>query len=334
MENFKINEYNLEKFKAKTPNEIKDYIKMRLTDIESQYHVTVLYAVESGSRAWGFDNKKSDYDIRFIYCGKLYDYLNIDGMKRSVIQRTEGKLFDFVGWDIVKALKLMRKSNPQMIEWGEADDRNIYVSRSRFGETLHNLSLSCWDKKTLIGHYMSTATKDYDKHVVGKKQVDYKKYLYILRCVLCAGYVKHYETLPPVKLERMLDNFAYIGGDRYPLKTSAGHTYTLAEVEDFDEWNDPLGYDDFEVPYEAESIIKDVTAYRYEFRNKENLKLKGNRIEVLDDFIESEIEYFKDWMKRNDSEDKSDMTDNLNGVFRNVMNLHGNVSQAIHSKLI
>ena len=333
MEKINISDVNLERFKDMKPDAIKKYVKMRLDEIEAEYHVTVLYAVESGSRAWGFDNEESDYDIRFIYCGKLYDYLNIDGMKRSVIQHTEGKLFDFVGWDIVKALKLMRKSNPQLIEWGEADDRNVYMSKSRFGETLHNLSLSCWDKKTLIASYMSTATKNYDKHIVGKKQVDYKKYLYILRCVLCAGYVKHYETLPPVKLEYMLDNFAYIGGDRYPLKTSAGNTYTFEEVQDFDEWNDPLANDDFEVPYEAVHIIRDVTSYRYEFKSKDNLKLKGSRIQVLDNFIEDEIEYFKDWMKRNDREDKGDMTDSLNNVFRNVMNLHGDVDQAVHSKL-
>ena len=42
-------------------------IKSRLTEIEASENVTVLLAVESGSRAWGFASKDSDFDVRFIY---------------------------------------------------------------------------------------------------------------------------------------------------------------------------------------------------------------------------------------------------------------------------
>ena len=333
MEKVVLTDNNIIKLKAMKPDEIEAYVKMRLIDIEEKYHVTVLYAVESGSRAWGFDNEKSDYDIRFIYCGKLYNYLNIDGMTMDVIQRQENDLFDFVGWDIVKALKLMRKSNPQLIEWGEIDYRKIYVNKNRFGETLHNLSLSCWDKKTLVCHYLSMAKKDYKKCVVGKKRVDYKKYLYILREILCAGYVVENKKIPPVELSKLLEDFPYIVGKRYPLNSSSGHVYTLGEIEDFDEWNDPMSHDNFEIPYEAEKIIEGITAYRYDFKNKDNLKPKGERIKVFDDFIESETAYLTEWVDRNDKDDDPDMTDSLSRVFRNVMNMYGCVDESVYSKL-
>lgn len=38
-----------------------------LARIERERNVTVLYACESGSRAWGFASTDSDYDVRFVY---------------------------------------------------------------------------------------------------------------------------------------------------------------------------------------------------------------------------------------------------------------------------
>lgn len=38
----------------------------RLSAVEAEHDVTVLYACESGSRAWGFASPDSDYDIRFL----------------------------------------------------------------------------------------------------------------------------------------------------------------------------------------------------------------------------------------------------------------------------
>ncbi len=41
-------------------------IKERLKEIEAEHNVEILYAVESGSRAWGLASQDSDYDVRFI----------------------------------------------------------------------------------------------------------------------------------------------------------------------------------------------------------------------------------------------------------------------------
>ena len=38
-------------------------IIQNLKAIERDEQVSILYAVESGSRAWGFDSRNSDYDV-------------------------------------------------------------------------------------------------------------------------------------------------------------------------------------------------------------------------------------------------------------------------------
>ena len=61
-----------------------------------------------GSRCWGFASSDSDYDIRFIYVRQLKDYLSIDPV-RDVIEEPVDELWDLNGWDLGKALRLMKK---------------------------------------------------------------------------------------------------------------------------------------------------------------------------------------------------------------------------------
>jgi len=48
-------------------DKIHEQILEQLAWIEETHNVRVLYACESGSRAWGFASADSDYDVRFMY---------------------------------------------------------------------------------------------------------------------------------------------------------------------------------------------------------------------------------------------------------------------------
>lgn len=96
--------------------EMREEIINKLNVIEQKEHVKIIYAVESGSRAWGFESTDSDYDVRFIYVRDKKEYLCLDE-KSDVIQLPIDEVFDVSGWDIKKALKLLYKSNPSLLEW-------------------------------------------------------------------------------------------------------------------------------------------------------------------------------------------------------------------------
>lgn len=86
-------------------------IAAELARVEREQEVRILYAIESGSRAWGFASPDSDYDVRFIYARPRDWYLSIEA-RRDVIELPIAGDLDVNGWDVKKALTLLCKPNP------------------------------------------------------------------------------------------------------------------------------------------------------------------------------------------------------------------------------
>ncbi len=95
---------------------MKKLILEKLKEAEFNYNITILFAVESGSRAWGFPSTDSDYDVRFIYKRSLKDYLRISNIP-DFIDVECNEIFDIKGWDIEKALRLSIQSNASTYEY-------------------------------------------------------------------------------------------------------------------------------------------------------------------------------------------------------------------------
>ncbi len=57
---------------------LQHIIQEKIREIEKQEQVKIIYAVESGSRAWGFASPDSDYDVRFIYVRRPDFYLKLE----------------------------------------------------------------------------------------------------------------------------------------------------------------------------------------------------------------------------------------------------------------
>jgi predicted nucleotidyltransferase len=95
---------------------MEEAIRSALKHLATSRQVRILLAVESGSRAWGFASKDSDYDVRFIYAHPADWYVSVEA-HRDVIEATFDGDIDAAGWDLRKGLGLLRKSNPPLLEW-------------------------------------------------------------------------------------------------------------------------------------------------------------------------------------------------------------------------
>ncbi len=78
----------------------------RLEGIACEERVKILFAVESGSRAWGFHSPDSDYDVRFVYARPRAWHYKI-GNQRDVIERPIDDELVISGWELSKSLGLV-----------------------------------------------------------------------------------------------------------------------------------------------------------------------------------------------------------------------------------
>ncbi|QCR34258.1 nucleotidyltransferase domain-containing protein [Lysinibacillus sp. SGAir0095] len=184
---------------------MEEVILDKLKEIEKQYHVRVLLAVESGSRAWGFASGASDYDVRFIYVHPPEWYLSIDpqgtGSKKDVIDYSNHKNLDISGWELTKSLRLFRKSNPTIFEWLRSD--LIYLQNELFVEKIHVLESAVLNKVPILHHYFNLAMGNYKKYFQGK-DVKIKIYLYILKSLLSCQWIDRYNSFPPNRIQDLI----------------------------------------------------------------------------------------------------------------------------------
>jgi predicted nucleotidyltransferase len=97
----------------------RSLIGRELESIESDRGVRVIFACESGSRAWGFESTDSDWDVRYVYHYAPDAYLAVDPPAEQIDRAVDSAIgpLDMVGWDLRKTLRLLRKSNPSLLEW-------------------------------------------------------------------------------------------------------------------------------------------------------------------------------------------------------------------------
>ncbi len=182
--------------------DIVERIRDALCRIEVAHDVRVLYAVESGSRAWGFASADSDYDVRFIYAHRPEWYLSVQ-RRRDVIERPLEHELDVSGWDVTKALGLFGKSNPPLLEWLQSPI--VYLETGSLAERLRELAEHHASPSACLHHYLHMASNNYREYL-RSEQVWLKKYFYVLRPVLACGWIQEHDTLPPVEFETLVED--------------------------------------------------------------------------------------------------------------------------------
>lgn len=176
-------------------------IVARLEAIEVEHDVRVLYACESGSRGWGFASPDSDYDVRFLYLPKLSWYLRVD-VPRDVIEIPISAALDINGWELRKALGLMRRGNATLIEW--LDSPVVYAADPSFLAAIRDTARRTWQPERAYHHYIHMARGNYREYLHGDIARS-KQCLYVLRPLLATLWIERGLGIPPMRFRDLVD---------------------------------------------------------------------------------------------------------------------------------
>ena len=176
-------------------------IPSHLRDIEHEHNVKILLAVESGSRAWGFESANSDWDVRFIYVHKPEWYFKVNE-QRDVIEHMYEDDVDLVGWELRKALALLRKSNPSLLEWFNSPI--VYYKDEDFVKRIREIEKDYFNPIRTMYHYNHIYIK-HDERYLQKQGYPMKRFLYYLRGILACKWIESNKSLPPVAFKELLD---------------------------------------------------------------------------------------------------------------------------------
>lgn len=180
----------------------RDRILDALARIEADQKVRILFAAESGSRAWGFESADSDFDVRFVYVRRPQDYLTIYKRRDVIEPKTGDNDLDISGWDLPKALGLLAQGNTTAGEWFRSP--TIYQT-DQHTDALRAYASTCFSVSAARWHYFGLCKSTKQKYFDHKQTVRLKKYFYVIRPALCLLWLRHKETEPPMEIGKLMD---------------------------------------------------------------------------------------------------------------------------------
>jgi uncharacterized protein len=240
------------------------HIQNILTQLSQEKDIEILYACETGSRAWGFPSPDSDYDIRFIYMHKRDWYLMLNEQKDTIEQMIGD--FDVTGWDVRKCLGLLKKSNVPLIERFQSPIE--YMSDEGFRDEFKNLIAQYYSPIAVFYHHHSLATNFWED-LKDKEEIKLKSFFYLVRSLLSCNWIINDDTVLPMQIEGL---FKYIDDDlknRFreliKLKATVGEKHLHKADADLFEW--------IKTMFEKLALVKD------------NIKINNEGMDSLNDFF-------------------------------------------------
>lgn len=162
----------------------------------------MLFAVESGSRAWGFASADSDFDVRAVAVRPLGDYLRLGEADRDTWPAMLPDDLDVVVWDLRKAAAHWAKGNASVTEWFASPI--VYRNADGWLERLRDASRGAFRPESAAWHYAAMRAKSIERAGGLSARMPLKPLCYALRANACVRWILAYRTMPPTRFADVL----------------------------------------------------------------------------------------------------------------------------------
>jgi len=170
-----------------------------LTNLMQQHSCRLLFAGESGSRAWGLQSPDSDHDVCCIYAHPAPWYLSIED-HRETFETVFPDDIDIAGYELRKALRLFSACNIPINEL--LQNPNCYGGEPDFVERLRALIPLYFNKKRALFHYASIAAQTMSQ--VQVLSIGLHRVFYIIRPLLACEWIEKKDSMPPTEFQHLL----------------------------------------------------------------------------------------------------------------------------------
>ena len=171
-----------------------------LEHLMQQHGCRLLFAGESGSRAWGLQSPDSDYDVRCIYAHPPRWYLSIED-HRETIETVFPNDIDISGYELRKALRLFSTCNIPINE--QILNPVCYGGDPAFLEHIRTLVPVYFNKNRALLHYTNVAAQAMTQ--VQGLAAGLHRIFYIIRPLLACEWINRREAMPPTEFQKLLD---------------------------------------------------------------------------------------------------------------------------------
>ena len=170
-----------------------------LATLMQQHRCRLLFAGESGSRAWGLQSPDSDYDIRCIYTHSAHWYLSIED-HRETIETVFPDDIDIAGYELRKALRLFSTCNIPINE--QIQNSITYGGDPSFVEGLCALIPTYFNRKRALFHYANIAAQTMP--LIQGLSIGLHRVFYLIRPLLACEWIESHASMPPTEFQKLL----------------------------------------------------------------------------------------------------------------------------------